>query len=125
MSHSCTDVDLEAHFIGKDPTIRKLFDAWLAFVRKYGGPLTVIPQKSRISFQARVRFSGAVVHKNWLDCTFWLKQFIEDDRFDKVEKFPPTNFVYHFKLTDTAQLDEPLENYIREAYQVGLQKFKI
>ena len=108
MWHSCRQVDLEAHFTGKEPSIRKLFDAWLAFVQKYGGPLTVIPQKSRISFQARVRFSGAIIHKQWVDCTFWLKRSIQDDWFNRVEKISPINYVYHFKLTDTAQLDERL-----------------
>ncbi len=124
MWHSCTQVDLDAHFTGKEPSIRKLFVAWLAFIRKYGGPVKVIPQKSRISFQARVRFSGAVIHKKWVDCAFWLKRIIQDNRFDKIEKFPPSNFVYHFNLTDTAQLDEQLGSYIREAYQVGLQRTK-
>jgi hypothetical protein len=122
MWHSCSLVELEAHFKGKDKRIRSLFDAWLAFVRKYSGPVTVIPQKSRISFQARVRFSGAVVRKGWVECGFWLKRPIQDVRFSKVEKIPPHNYIYYFKLTDPAQLDHQMKNYIKEAYLVGLQR---
>ncbi len=36
------------------------------------GPVTVYAQKSRIVFQARVRFAGAVVHNEWLEATLWL-----------------------------------------------------
>ncbi len=74
MAHSCLQVELSTHFAGKDKRIRKLFDAWLAFVRKFGGPVTVNSQKSQITFQARIRFAGATVRRQWVECGFWLKR---------------------------------------------------
>ncbi len=122
MAHSCLQVELATHFAGKDKRIRKLFDAWLAFVRKFGGPVTVNSQKSQITFQARIRFAGATVRKQWVECGFWLKRPVTDTRFHKVEKIPPRNYIYYFKLTDPAQLDERMQQYIKEAYEVGNQK---
>lgn len=121
MWHSCTQVGLEAHFTGKSPHIRELFNAWLAFIQKHGGPVTVIPQKTRISFQARVRFSGAVIRRNWVECGLWLKRPVKDSRFERVELIPPRNYIYYFWLTDLGQLDKGLSRYVKEAYQVGQQ----
>ncbi len=121
MWHSCSQVKLEEHFQGRDVSIRKLFDAWLAFIEKHGGPVTVIPQKTRISFQVRVRFAGATIRKNWVECGLWLKRKVDDPRFERVEVIPPRNYVYHFRLTEKTQLDKTLAEYVKEAYEVGKQ----
>lgn len=49
--HSCGRVGLETHFAGRAVRIRELFEAWLALVERFGP----IPQKTRISLEARVR----------------------------------------------------------------------
>ena len=120
--HSCTQFQLDRHFEGRDARLRELFDAWLAFVQKHGGPLTVIPQKTRISFQARLRFSGAVIRRNWVECALWLKREVKDARFDRVQKIPPHNYIYYFHLTDPSQLDKGMKAYVKEAYAAGMQK---
>src|SRR3989304_4853129 len=120
MWHSCTQVKLESHFKGKPARTRELFAAWLAFVKQFGGG-PVIPQKTRISFQVRVRFADAVVRKNWIECGFWLKRQVKDARFQRVEKITARDYVYYFRLTDESQLDRKMKEYVREAYQVGCQ----
>ncbi|MCK6456192.1 MAG: DUF5655 domain-containing protein [Phycisphaerae bacterium] len=123
MAHSCRVVDLDAHFAGRDPRIRRLFGAWLRFVKRFG-PVTVIPQKTRISFQARVRFAGAVIRRDHVQCGFWLKRKVSHPLIDKVELIPPRDYVYRFRLKDAAQLAAPgLRELIEEAYQVGCQKY--
>ncbi len=109
--HSCTHYTLDHHFEGKDPNIRKLFNHWLAFVRR-NGPVTVISQKTRISFQVRVRFAGAVIQKSAVQCGLWLKRKVESPVFDRVEKVTARDYVYYFRLTDPAQLDEELAGYV-------------
>lgn len=89
MWHSCNQVALQAHFAGKTARQRELFNAWLAFVQKHGGPVTVIPQKTRISFQARVRFAGALIRRNWIECRLWLKRRVEDPVFIAWKRSPP------------------------------------
>jgi hypothetical protein len=71
MWHSCRRHSLDEHFKGKDPMLRKIFDRYLALIKKCG-PVTVYAQKTRITFQVRVRFSNVVVKKIWLDGDVWL-----------------------------------------------------
>jgi hypothetical protein len=54
--HSCSRHSLDDHFKGKDPMLRKIFDRYLALVKKCG-PVTAYAQKTRIIFQVRVRFA--------------------------------------------------------------------
>ncbi len=118
--HSCSKHKLEDHFKDRPACVRQLFDAWSEFVQQFG-EVTVIPQKTRISFQVRVRFAGAVIRKNWVECAFWLKRQVKDERFHRVEKITARDYIYYFRLTDESQLDETMKEYLREAHQVGCQ----
>lgn len=120
--HSCTRYTLDHHFEGRDPALRRLFNKWLAFVRKHGGPVTVISQKTRITFMVRVRFAGAIIRKNHVECSMWLKHREASPRFAKIAEYMPGNFFHYFHLTDAAQLDAELARLVREAYAIGSQK---
>jgi hypothetical protein len=122
MWHSCARLTTAQFFAGKPPQLKALYSAFLAFVRMVG-PVTVNVNKTRISFQGRVRFAGvAGTRKNALVCSFWLKRRIHSLRFSRVETIPPHNYVYHFHLTHADELDLEVERWIREAYAVGTQR---
>ena len=120
MWHSCTNHSLAEHFRGKNPGLRKLFDRYLATVRRFG-PVTVIPQKTRISFQGRVRFAGAVVRKNWLEGGVWLTRRDPHPRFFRVEEPVPGCHVHHFRIATVRGMDAHLRKILRESYAVGQQ----
>ena len=83
MWHSCVRLTEDAFFAGREAQ-RKLYEAFLAFVRRFG-PVTVNVNKSRISFQGRVRFAGVPrIVRDGIICGFWLKRRIESPRFLKV-----------------------------------------
>lgn len=122
MSHSCSNYPLSYHFKGKDPIVRELFDRYLALVKTFG-PVTVVSQKTRICFQVRVRFAGAVTRKHWLDCGLWLKRQVNHPFFYKTELYGKTDYVYRFRLTKAKDLrDSGLQRLLREAYAVGCQE---
>lgn len=123
MWHSCCQLT-EDEFFGGRAKQRALYRAFLAFVERFG-PVSVNINKTRISFQGRARFAGvARVTKEGLVCGFWLKRRIDSPRFARVEKLPPSDYVYQFKLTDAAQLDDEAAQWIAEAYEVGMQRWK-
>jgi hypothetical protein len=54
-THTCAPLgNLEDHFAGKDPAVRAAFDRVLEIV----GPVTVLPEKTRIAFQVRMSFAA-------------------------------------------------------------------
>lgn len=121
MWHSCSRYPLSYHFKGKNPIVRKLFDRYLALVESFG-PVTVIPQKTGIAFQMRVRFAGAYVRKSRLDCGLWLKRRAEH-LFYRIETIPPRDYIHRFRVTSLADLrNKDLRAFLREAYAVGCQE---
>jgi hypothetical protein len=120
MWHSCVRLT-EADFFRDRPRQKELYGAFLRLVRELG-PVTINVTKSRISFQARVRFAGvARIVRDGIVCGFWLKRRVESPRFSKVERIPPRDYIYQFKLTDEAQLDAEVRGWLAEAYRVGQQ----
>jgi hypothetical protein len=78
--------------------------------------VTVYAQKTRIVFQARVRFAGAVVHNDWLDASLWLKRRVEHSCLHRIESFGRLGYGIHFRLTKLTDVDRDLEVLMREAH---------
>src|SRR5687768_11173861 len=74
--HSCGRYSLEDHFIGKDSSVREVFDRLVALAEACG-PVTVYAQKTRIVFQVQVRFVNVVTRRGWLDAGLWLTRRAE------------------------------------------------
>ncbi len=126
MWHSCVRLSLTHHFAGRPPELREAFDKWLALFRRVG-PVRVIPQKSRICFQVRIRFAGAVVHNSWLDAGVWLPGRVEHPLLVRVEDFQNYNshgYGHHFKFTDPRQVDDSFLPWVRESYEIGAQRWQ-
>jgi hypothetical protein len=82
----------------------------------------VIPQKSRIVFQVRVRFAGAVPRKSHLQCGFGFGRRVEHPRFYKIEQYAPRWFGHYCRVAREEDFDGDFTDWIREAYAVGQQK---
>jgi hypothetical protein len=121
MSHSCGVHDLEEHFRGKPPEVRRLFDTLVDAVRAFG-PFKVEAQKTRIVFQVRVRFVAAVPQKTGLRGHFWLTRPAPGAPVTRIEKLPPRNYVHHFRIKGPDEIDASLRERLGEAYGVGEQR---
>jgi Domain of unknown function (DUF5655) len=120
-SHFCGKHSLDAHFDGKDANVRKLFQAFLALLRRFG-PVTVLPEKTRIAFQVRMSFAALSVRRSYLIGHFVMARRLEHPRFLGVQTISPRNHVHRFRLQQLAELDEEFSDWAREAYAVGQQK---
>jgi hypothetical protein len=78
--------------------------------------VTIYAQKSRIVFQARVRFAGAVVRAGYLDAGLWLRRRADHPLLRRTESFGPLGYGLHFRLTRPADIDRALTGLMREAY---------
>ena len=118
--HSCGAFDLDPLFARSQPHVRDLFDE---FVRcaEARGPLSVIPQKSRIALQVRMRFAALMPQKAALKGHLVLASRHESARFIKVESYSPRNHVHVFRLASEDEIDDELREWIAMAYEVGCQ----
>ncbi len=120
MWHACARHTLDEHFAHRDPKLRLLFDGLMGLVKR-SGPLKVVPGKTGIAFQVRMRFGGAVVRKNSIEAGFVLPRRIEHPRIKKVIAYTPRAYGHHVDIRTPADLDDELAGWLREAYRVGAQ----
>lgn len=121
MWHSCGKFSLEDLFSRSDPRVAKLFHEFAAMVRACGS-VHMIPQKSRVVFQARMRFAGVMPRKSHLICHFILPRRIESPRFYKIETFNPHCHAHYLRVTEEDELDREVVRWLAKAYEVGEQK---
>jgi hypothetical protein len=116
--HSCARVPLRAHFRGRAANLHPTYRAWAALARSCG-PVTIYAQKTRIVFQKRVRFAGAVVRAGYLDASLWLRRRVRHPRLRRTESFEALGCGLHFRLTSPGDIDAALARLMREAYALA------
>ena len=119
-SHACGRYQLEDHFRGKPPIVRDIYDAFLAMLEGFG-PVTVLPEKTRIAFQVRMSFAQLTVRREWVLGHLVLARRAADPLFARVDTMSRRNHVHHFRL-DSPDEVERLREFAREAHAVGRQE---
>jgi Domain of unknown function (DUF5655) len=119
-SHACGRYTLASHFDDKPALVRAIFDKLLAAARK-NGPVTVLPEKTRIAFQVRMSFAAFVIRRNWVDGHVVLARRLENPRFRRIETFSPRNHLHAFRIESLDEIDDEVAAWFAEAYRVGEQ----
>ena len=86
------------------------------------GPVTVLPEKTRIAFQVRMSFAQVTPRQAWLDGHFVLARRVEHKLFRKVETYSPRNHLHAFRLFSAADLTPAFRRFAAEAYRVCAQE---
>jgi hypothetical protein len=120
-SHACGRYRLASHFEGKPKAVRAIFDK-LSAVAKQNGPVTVLPEKTRIAFQVRMSFAAVVIRRNWVDGHVVLARRLEHPRFRRIETFSPRNHLHAFRFESVDEIDDEVAAWFAEAYRVGEQR---
>src|ERR1700742_1119833 len=85
-SHACgTLVALETHLAGKSERVRAIFAAFRALIEE-AGPVTILPEKTRIAFQVRMSFAQLTLRRNWVLGHLILAGPSEDPVFTRIER---------------------------------------
>jgi len=116
--HSCGRYNIEDHFVGKDPAVRKLYDRLLDVLKEFG-PVTPQAVKTRIVFQGGAQFAAALPRKHWLEGYLWLKRRAAHPAIRRVEMQVFRDYGHVFRLTRPDDLDEALIELLHEAYVLG------
>ena len=120
-SHFCSHVRLDEHLKGRELNVVATFERLLAAARK-NGPVTVLPEKTRIAFQVRMSFAAFTLRRRWVDGHVVLARRLESPRFRRIDYISPRNQVHVFRLEQPDDVDREVEAWLAEAYSVGEQK---
>jgi hypothetical protein len=120
--HTCAALgDLDRHFAGASPVVRATFDAVLAVVEAFG-PVSVLPERTRIALHVRMSFAAFMPRRNWLNGHLVLARRIDSPRFSRIDGYSPRNLVHAFKLMSPDDVDAEFAGWLGEAYRVGAQE---
>jgi hypothetical protein len=124
-THTCGVLtDLDHHFLGKAPAVRAIFDRVLDVVSQLG-PVTVLPEKTRIALHARMSFAAFMPRARWLDGHLVLARRVESPRFRRVDTYSARNVVHVLRLTAPEEVDDEIVRLLAEAYSVGEQQHRV
>jgi hypothetical protein len=123
-THTCAlPRPLDDHFASVETHVCATFDRVRQAVEALG-PVTVLPEKTRIAFHARMSFAAVIPRRRWLDGHVVLARRLESPRFRRIEVFSPRNVVHTFRLTGPEEVDDEVRAWLAEAYQVGEQRHR-
>src|SRR5262249_36770608 len=123
-THTCAPLgSLDGHFAGRAPHVRATFDAVVAAVEALG-PVSVLPERTRIALHVRMSFAAFMPRARWLDGHLVLARAIERPRFRRIERFSARNVLHAFRLNAPADFDAEFAGWLAEAYDVGRQRHR-
>lgn len=66
-THTCAPLgELDRHFDGTQPAVRETFDRIVALISAIG-PVSILPERSRIALHVRMSFAAFQPRRRWLD----------------------------------------------------------
>jgi len=113
----------EDHFAGKPPGLKLLFARLLEEVQACGA-VTVLSEKTRIAFHARMSFMAVTVQRAALRGHFVLAERRNHPRFLRIDTLSRGNHVHHFRLRRSKEIDGEFVEWIRAAYAAGQQRHR-
>ena len=119
--HACGPLDLDRHLAGRDPEVVAIFERLVELAER-NGPVTVLPERTRLAVQVRMSFAAFSLRRRWVDGHVVLARRLESPRFRKVETFSPRNHLHQFRLERLEEVDEEVAAWLAEAYRVGEQR---
>lgn len=120
-SHACGAWTVDDHLREASPEVAELLHRFIELVERCG-PAALAPTKTRIGFKVRMAFAAVSLRRDRLDAHVILARRLEDPRFVEIVSFGPRSHQHRFRIASTAELDDQLLGWLREAYAVGRQE---
>jgi hypothetical protein len=119
--HTCEPLDPAHQLAGRSPEVVAIYRRLVELAER-NGPVTVLPQKTRIAFHVRMSFAAVTLRRRWVDGHVVLARRLEHPRFRRIDSLSPRNHVHHFRLARPEEADEEVAAWLAEAYRVGQQR---
>ncbi len=114
--YASTDDLLENQF-AKAADMRPLYDALMAFVKKYFPASTVLPKKTYVSILENREFGAVNIKPKELRIGFDLGERPFDEKVEKAKLTGPMPRISHMRvISDISDLDDSLVDVLRESH---------
>ena len=107
-----------AHFTGKEPDTRKIYDRLLKTSGRFG-PFVEDPKKTSIHLVRKTAFAGVATRKKAIILTIKSDRKLASPRIHKSEQTSASRFHHEVKLTSPADVDAELTGWLKAAYELS------
>jgi hypothetical protein len=109
---------VEQHFEGKEPQVRRIYDALLRAARSFG-QIEEDPKKTSIHLNRRTAFAGVATRKDAVILTLKSARDIADPRIRKHEQASANRWHLDVRLEDAKHVDGQLTGWLKDAYDLA------
>jgi hypothetical protein len=109
---------VEEHFAGREPVVRKIYDALLKVSNRFG-PVEEDPKKTSIHLNRRTAFAGVATRKDAIVLTIKAPADVPSPRIHKREQTSARRWHLEVRLTDPSDVDEELISWLRTAFAMS------
>ena len=115
--HSCKPRCIDSHFAGKDPALRRLFDALIRELKKTG-PIRIDAVETSINLISRHHFGGIMVRRKYLRLGFLAPKAIDSARIVRRETLGPNRVGHSVAIGDGKDIDRELLRWLADAQRL-------
>jgi Domain of unknown function (DUF5655) len=115
MSKPAETYSVDDHFVGKDPSVREVYNRVLSVLRDIG-PLAEEAKKTSIHLVRASALAGVETRKGYLLLNLKADHLVEGTRVVKSEQLSPRRYHFKVKLTRLDEVDAELQGWLRHAY---------
>lgn len=107
-----------AHFVGKEPATRKIYDRLLKASSRFGA-VTEDPKKTSIHLVNRTAFAGVATQKSSVILTIKSQRKLDSPRIKKTQQASARRFYHYIKLSSPAEVDAEVAGWLKDAYELS------
>jgi hypothetical protein len=111
-------VSVAAHFEGKEPATRKIYDRLLKTSGQFGSVVEE-PKKTSIHLVNRTAFAGIATRKSAIILTIKSDRKLASPRIHRSEQTSASRFHHEVRLTSPADVDPELAGWLKAAYELS------
>ena len=112
-AHSVDD-----HFVGKDPSVREVYNRVLSVLREIG-PVAEEAKKTSIHLVRTSALAGVEARKGYLLLNLKADHRVTGPRVAKSERLSARRYHFKVKLSRPDEVDTELEGWLRHAYDLS------
>lgn len=116
--HSCVNINLDEHFINKEPGVRTTY-VRLESTLKTFGDFQVSPVINAILFSAVSTFLAVKPKSKWLDLEFVLDYQADEFPIHKTIQVSKNRYAHFVRIQNPEEVDEQLIRWIKKAYELN------
>ena len=114
-SHSCVRINPDDHFVGKDPRVKRVYDALLREVGRFG-PVDVSPVRIGIMLKGASTFLAVKPKQKWIDIEFALDEPIEEYPVHKTVQYAKGRWAHFIRLEHPKDVTKKLVGWLKRSY---------